>query len=405
MYNNMRKNKIVIHGAYDRYNYGDNLMPLVISDYLKKYRPEVLNRYEIIFSSISDSDLSEYNSPKTISIGSVLGQLDSEDVIIIAGGEVLCAPLSTLYLHMPKPKWINDTLTFVNRIKIVNKSVKIIANLFYPCPWSFPYIPDKSTIKHGVKIIYNTIGGSLDGVKGKEKEKIIDNLKGTSYLSVRDIRTQKSLTSNGIKSTLVPDSVHIISDLYHSAFFEENASNIVNKYKNLEYICFQAAPKKLGDSIEHVAKELKEICRNNNCKVLLLPIGYAAGHDDFYVLDKIRKEIPSISMIENDLTLWEIMYLISNSKLYIGTSLHGAITALSFSVPHFGLNKKITKLDDFLKTWSVPPFNGCFNISEIQEKAKDISSFNFQSIREKSKTNNIEVLEHFESLVNKIVKI
>lgn len=47
--------------------------------------------------------------------------------------------------------------------------------------------------------------------------------------------------------------------------------------------------------------------------------------------------------------LFDIMWLIKSSKLYIGSSLHGIITSMSFGVPYIGYCKK--KLMTYIDTW------------------------------------------------------
>jgi polysaccharide pyruvyl transferase WcaK-like protein len=400
-----KKNKIVLFGAYDRYNYGDNLMPIVITDYINKYKPEALVNNDILYVSISKSNLTKYGAPATTPINEIYDSLSNNDSIIVCGGEVLCAKLSTLYLHMPKPQILNKLLIKLNSMKYVNRLVDILAKFAYPSPWSFPYIPNKNKMKDRVSIYYNTIGGDLGSLNEKQLSDIKNRLVSAKYISARDVRTKSSLELNNIGDVnLIPDSVGLISKLYDQEYLTTKISNKVGLYINKRYICFQAAPNKLGEPIDVIVKTLNAICTQNGYELLLLPIGYACGHDDFEVLNEIHELLPNISSIEYELNLWEIMYLIKNSEMYIGTSLHGAITALSYGVPHFGLNKKISKLDNFLKSWSVYPFNGCYSISEIENKLPNITSESRQNLKEKSEENCKHILSHFNFMINQILE-
>src|SRR5690606_244290 len=49
--------------------------------------------------------------------------------------------------------------------------------------------------------------------------------------------------------------------------------------------------------------------------------------------------------------IYEIMYLISHSDYFLGTSLHGCITAFAYNTPFIPLNKKVRKLNNYTKTW------------------------------------------------------
>ena len=75
------------------------------------------------------------------------------------------------------------------------------------------------------------------------------------------------------------------------------------------------------------------------------------------------------------MNIYEVMYFIARSKFFAGTSLHGNITSMSYSVPHIGLNKSITKLDEYLRTWDLELQNHCIDFEELSDeynKIKDI---------------------------------
>jgi exopolysaccharide biosynthesis predicted pyruvyltransferase EpsI len=366
------KKKIVLYGAYDRYNYGDNLMPILLEMYINKYHQKQLDSYEFIHASISNSDLSSYSCFTTKSISSVKDELKKGDCIIVVGGEVLCATNAKLFLHMPKPKLLNDFYIKLNRLPVVSKLFKKWADLHYRAPWDYPYLPDHKMLTSGVDIKYNTVGGSLDWLSIHAEQDLTERLVNAAYISVRDKRTLDRLSHiNGVK--LYPDSAFIMSDLCSDDFLMSNVQEDIAAYSNEKYVVFQASPLKLGDSFDNLVEKLTSLHAVNNQKILLLPIGYAAGHDDFYILNKVHQKIPAFTDIKTDLNVWEIMYLIKHAEFYMGTSLHGAITAMSFGKPHFGINKAIQKLDAFLNDWSIAPFDHCYSVDDIDMLPKLIT--------------------------------
>ena len=369
------KEKIALYGAYDRYNYGDNLMPILLKMYLKKYYPEKLVDSEFINVSISDSDLSVYSCFPTRSISSVIAELTKGDSIIVVGGEVLCAPNATLFLHMPKPKLLNDFYIKLNRLPVIRMFFRKWADFQYRAPWDYPYLPDANVLADGVNVKYNTVGGGLDSLSVIDKKDLTSRLVNAKYISVRDKRTLNKLAAvDDVK--LYPDSAFIMSDLCSEEFLIKNVRDDILSYVKKQYVVFQAAPSKLGGSLDHIVKNLTALHAVNNKQILLLPIGYAAGHDDFYILNKIHQKISHITDIKVELNVWEIMYLIKHSDFYMGTSLHGVITAMSFGRPHFGINEAIQKLDAFLADWSIPPFDHCYPVSDIEKIPNIISSIN-----------------------------
>ena len=77
------------------------------------------------------------------------------------------------------------------------------------------------------------------------------------------------------------------------------------------------------------------------------------------------------------------MYLIANSRFFAGTSLHGNITAMSYAVPHIGLNREISKLDNYLKTWDLEGQNHCIDFEELYNEFKIISKISEKKLKDK----------------------
>ncbi|MBL1167153.1 polysaccharide pyruvyl transferase family protein, partial [Escherichia coli] len=129
-------------------------------------------------------------------------------------------------------------------------------------------------------------------------------------------------------------------------------------------------PYKVKFSAKQMADELGKIRREHDIDAVLLPIGYASGHDDVIFLEKVKACSEHTLLLLNELNVWEIMYVIAKSIGFYGTSLHGVITAMSFQIPHFCINDDITKLVSFLETWSVPPYHKPLSIDEISGTVK-----------------------------------
>jgi|26BtaG_2_1085354.scaffolds.fasta_scaffold00421_10 hypothetical protein len=354
--------KIVVIGAFDRYNYGDNLMPILFEFFLKKFYPNVFSNYEIVYSALVDSDLTKYKAKKTIAMHKVLGKKNEHPHSIISiGGEVLGASSSTLFLHMNNSKAANIFIAFLKKYRMTFFADILCKNI-YKLPWEYPYLPPKLS---GTLTVFNTIGGDVSKYSLSQRlNKIRIRISNSDYLSVRDSRVVKSI--DGFSSpNLLPDSAIVMGDLITDDFLINECSDKIFKLKNKSYICFQAAPKKSGATAVEWAKTLSEISEKYNLEVILCPIGYANGHDDIDFLKEIHKNMLGKSTLVYELTLWEIMFVIKNSTIFLGTSLHGVITALSFSVPYIGLNPNVVKLDAFLKDWGISPSNRCYSANEI----------------------------------------
>ncbi|HHQ6589414.1 TPA: polysaccharide pyruvyl transferase family protein [Serratia fonticola] len=358
------KRQVVLYGAFDRYNYGDNLMPMLLEMYFKRRFPDKCEGINFIFSSIMDSDLSRYDCKRTISMSKLLNVKEGTTLIVV-GGEVLGSDIGTLFIH------VQENLLFTNFLRLVRRFTPKLLSKFakkrYEAVWDFPYIPNKSSFTHNVKVIYNTVGG----IPHKSQVGII----GTAdFISARDDRTYKALSSVS-KRKLVPDSVLMMSKLIDIDFLADKVRNEVKDVlEGTVFVTVQACPYKVKFSAQELADELSSVVRDKNIKVVLLPIGYASGHDDVVFLEKVKRQSQEDLILLDNLTVWEIMYVIAISSGFYGTSLHGVITAMSFGIPHYCINSDIQKLVSFLETWSVAPFTKPITCAEIPDTLHNVTN-------------------------------
>lgn len=392
--------KIALFGAFDRYNYGDNLMPVLFEMFVKKYASEILTEFTFDYVAIDSSNLEKYGCYKTDSINSVVNTLPKGSAVVVIGGEVLCGRNQSLFLHM------QDSLFHHLALKVFKKLLPSMFNSYakrrYSTLWEFPFIPSNKFFSEDVKIIFNTVGGDLNGLDSSELSDVKERIFNSDFLSVRDQRTFDNLKGLEKETMLAPDSAYIMSDLLDQISLKAKVSREYLAQLPHEYFVFQAAPNKVGCSVNDCIKLISELAEASEKKIVLLPIGYASGHDDYHLLQKIHKALPEKSVLLYDLTIWEIMYAIMASKGYFGTSLHGAITAMSYNVPHFGINKRIAKLDAFLQDWSVSPFNQCYPIQEIATLPRLISEESIDNLKTKSDINIKKVKTNYQEILTVI---
>lgn len=347
--------EIILYGAFDRYNYGDNLMPILMEIYLNRFHSDRVKDYNIVFASIKSSDLTEYHCKKTVPITDFLGA-EEGSILIVVGGEVLSADVVGLFTH------VQSNPLNVKVIRACNKAfpqfTKKVAKKNYGAIWDYPYIPQISSFKNKVKVIYNTVGGVP---YSSQEQNIID----AAYISSRDERTYDAVSSMA-STELVPDSVLMVSSLIDLDFLENHVRlEIKELVDSKKIITVQACPYKVQFSPQEMARELDLISSTTNIQPVLLPIGYASGHDDTVFLQKVKDASSFGIPIYNDLSVWEIMYMIARSEIFYGTSLHGVITAMSFGIPHYCINHDIKKLVSFLNTWSIYPYNESITVTDI----------------------------------------
>lgn len=386
------KPKIIFYGAFDRYNYGDNLMPILLENYFLNEFPQILNWFDFEFASILDSNLSKYGCKKTIAVKNLL-KVPENSLLIVVGGETMGATRHGLYLHTFDNKKYHKIAIYCSRLLKI--PFIIFSYLKYPSPWYYPYIPDKKTFDNNVRVILNTVGGV-------PANRAMGAVKRIDYISVRDSRSFDGMKKY-FNVKLVPDSVLLLSKLYSIDDLKLRCrAEILEKFNfDQKYIIIQMCPYKASCDPNDLSDVLMNIKRQG-IQPVLLPIGYASGHDDIDYLRKVQIIANNELELFYELTVWEIAYFIAKSSGFYGTSLHGIITAMSYAVPHYCINKNLVKLTSFLETWSIDPFSKSIlpeDISKTLTLSYDIEKLN-------AKVNYAQDLieEHYQIILNSYIR-
>lgn len=394
----VKEKKIYIAGAFDRYNYGDVLLPIILEKRLR-----AVGFDDIEFCSTKEADLSYCGGFKTIPLSSIYNK-SKDSTIILTGGDVIGASIGTMFLHLSE----NKGKTFILKVfrKILGNNIFNYLCSKYTKLDIFPWVIDKEKF-HCRSVIYNAVGATnAQGLDSKSLKLIEHLMQKADYTSFRESYSQ-SLIKN-IDSSVYPDSAISMSEYFSRQQLKqlstEKINNFINKYKN-QYICIQVNREYLKDkNLDEICKELARVI-SQGYKILLLPIGFAALHEDLHSLDLIYKSMESKDVfLFDEISIFEIMNLIANSYFFAGTSLHGNITAMSYAVKHFCISRKMTKVIEFLNEWDIPEQQGYYelsNLSDCVEKVKDI--------KEEDLLSNLEVLlkysdDNFSNIVSAISK-
>jgi hypothetical protein len=375
--------KILVIGAFDRYNYGDLLFPLIIEKQLNTYKPG----FEFRFFGLIESDLSKEGGLPTEDLQAFYKacQNPNDKVhVIVAGGEALGVTWHSLWSAL------NKTYQKIHRYHVrISKVIDLnrIARMVLKGKTPLPFVFTKSDFPGVKTVILNSLGGSgLKKAQFEQYDFLKKKLNRADYLAVRDKTTLANLKENGVKAQLFPDSAILMSEFYPTEVLEKQITPEVREYvkANLgNYVFFQINKKTTVGKEDQIASELDKIQEKENVKICLCPIGKALNHDDHLALAVVKEKMKSPATYFDAENIWDIMYLIANSKAYIGTSLHGAITALSYGVPHVGL--KVEKLEAYLHTWGAKGNDFAVDFSEIHSQflvATDIPKSVYQEKRE-----------------------
>lgn len=382
--------KVLIIGAFDRYNYGDLLFPLVIEKQLSSYNKD----FQFEFFGLVESDLSDVGGLPTKGLQDFYRACSdpNEPVhVIIAGGEALGVTWNSLYAALnPLFQKVNKRHVKINKLIDLNQLTKKILK----GKTTLPFVFDKNDFSGVKSVILNSLGGS--GINAAVFEKfdfLKQKLQKADYFAVRDQLTIDNLAKNGIKADLFPDSAILMSEFYPQNFLHQKVTPEVAGYvaeHSGKYVFAQINKKTTRGKEQTIASGLDEIYQKGKTEICLCPIGKALDHDDHEALQELGNLMASPFQYFDADNIWDIMYLISNAKCYVGTSLHGAITAMSFGVPHVGL--KVEKLGAYLATWGVKRNFRSVEFSELYKQYQLAVSVPLEEYEE-SKNRQIEEIK------------
>ncbi len=357
------KKELYLLSPSDRFNYGDMLFPYILQHYLGQSVDCIKN------CATTRSDLKIYGGMPTLPYDELFkANQFSKNYLIVAGGESLFVkwPVVLSFLHkdicwlLKKMRWV---LVFPHTGRIYEMIIGLYTRIKYHPKTLFPFTIGLNEINNFQSVMYNSVGSVYlpaykNILKNKKCKAILDS---SEYLSVRDSESATAMKMMGVVHEMAPDSAILMSEVFSDDFLERKKSIDVNLEKKT-YIFFQINTLSARGKETFFASILNDISAKYEKKILLCPIGTALGHEDDVALKNVLKHLDrdKCVMVER-INIWDIMYLIKNSCLYFGTSLHGAITAMSFSVPMVTHGKK--KVAQYIKDWG-----GCFTDLENLKK-------------------------------------
>lgn len=384
-------NNNIIHflSASDRINYGDLLFPLIFKRFVEKSQLDVqFHNYGIV-----KSDLTHFGALPTQSYKTLLKNVKQQGgKLVIGGGEVFFANWNTLY------GFINPNFFKVKNNKII-KRFHLAKRLLSNNKVEVPFCPALEELGNNqIKLYFSSVGGgSFWGYSRNEQLKIEETLNSAAILSVRDKRTNLALERRGIKSKLVPDTALLMSDYFSKESLYNDININISNFKD-KYIFLQIGKYKGPKNIEKFVSDVKKIALRLGFKLVLCPIGKAPGHEDDQIL-KIMKKLEPDFIYVNPTNIFDIMFLISNASFYMGTSLHGMITAQSFEVPFVCLNNNLEKVSSYIQTW-IDETMDCIDFTELEKVEVIYEKWDKSALQTKNKLQKKMVTENLNLIIN-----
>lgn len=345
-------------GAFDRHNYGDILFPLLHAHFL---RQQLGNDVDIGYYAVKAADLTSVGGVASESMETLyrrIRQLPQAQRVIFCGGDVLSADWVTMVGQHLSNDLLCQGLALGRRVLGFRRTNKWLRRL-YQQSGKYPYVMDPAEGMAGIH--YTGVGGS--GFNPERNpghlHEVGELLTYSDTLSMRDQPAVDQFRDIGITPTLVPDTALIMSDAYSAATLSrltwQDEMEVCHGFAADNYIVFQAARTYLANRRQSVSRQLAILHANTGLSILLLPIGRATGHSDAQALEALYTELKRQGVpcaLQNSPHVLHIMASLALSRGYIGTSLHGAISAYAFGHKVCGIaTKRVKKLHSYLITW------------------------------------------------------
>lgn len=362
----MPKSPISIYGAIARFNYGDLLFPLILKDALESAgcdRP-------IEAIGLRASDLSPFGALPTKPVRWLADPANLPDgsKIIIAGGEALAAGWGRLYSHLLPQRGGDRIYSTMTRV-LSDRRLDQLGRRRARVDWTIPFAPSPKHFANRVGVIFNAVGGSgLASLSAEWLTEVKAALQDADYASVRDRSTLDLVGGPSSRVELHPDSAAVMADRFPPDWLLAHCRPDVRRIIDAgrPFVCFQLHRYFADTKLQRFAAELDQLQSRDGIRVVLLPIGRAAGHSDQVALKKVRRLMSTPADLPEDLGVFDIMALLAHGVAYAGTSLHGLITAMSFARPYAVLGKN-PKCLSFAATWAPEPFRGQLKASGFRD--------------------------------------
>lgn len=396
-------NKIAIVGAFSRYNYGDILMPIVVREMLGRRNGHLA----LEFYSYRNSDLSEIGGIPSKSLSNLYIDLAKGkfDWIVVAGGQVLGQEHRRMLPLELKTKGATKSLITQTGFKAFGKIapglINTICRRVAGIQATFPWIIEGE--ESAARTIYNTVGGNY-GYSNSLNRRASRLLALSPYFTVRSRSDFEIWKDTGVECKLVPDSVACISHVFRAG----NLSNLVRKEIRSQissigdYFIFQISRENAFRREAEIAQYIQKSVTATGLQCLLVPMGYAAGHEDDTALRNIAKYCDHRVHLLDNASVHEITYAISRADAYLGTSLHGAIVSSSYGVPHTTICAPNKKTQEYLESWKSTRLFST-NLNDLPSAAKYLVNDNEN--RKYTEIRSIEIINQVEQHFDLMAKI
>ena len=295
--------KLAHFGTFDVENYGDLLFPLI----LERRLSGLCDRF--VHVSPRGGPPPWDDCVETVGFDQFSRQGSDVDGLVVGGGQIIRATPTALKLY--NAGGISPFLTYPN---LWLGASYIAAREDLPLCWNAPGVPRDFTPVAAEYVRWSV------GL--------------TDYAAVRDGPSHDWLQEAGVEQRVevVPDTAIEVSRLWTeeeiSEAYKDAFSRRDRSLPDRTLVC-HVNSRWAGEDLATVAARIDRICRRLDATAVLIAIGPV--HGDSEVQRAVAREMNTDPLlIDRPHSLREVAACIARSDAYLGSSLHGMITACSF---------------------------------------------------------------------------
>jgi hypothetical protein len=279
--------------------------------------------------------------------------------LIIGGGDILRTDTTTLASHYktiyrkrighPYLQWIGEK--YFNKPTVIEKF--LAQCMGYEAPG--PFLLDGKSFPGIGSVNYCSCGIPLD-FAASEKGRVKDVMDNSSFIWLRDHQSREKLLATGVTKEIhvVPDLILTVSDFFDPAVERSKGQSILRSFgvdTGKKIVSFQCMPH-AGEPLEEIVAQLLQYRQRADAEIVLLPLGYC--HKDDRFLKRLCRESRGAFRYIGVRSIFDMLSVLAASNLFVGTSMHGNITALSYGVPHLFGPVHVDKVEGFLGMVDLP---------------------------------------------------
>lgn len=294
-------------GTFDVENFGDLLFPLLLKRRMANTGIECAH--------ISPTGTSGHwlDALPSVSIKEANEMESAFTSVIVGGGNILRDSPTSLPLYVSSSEATGGAMAYPT---LWRTAFSMAHRKRIPMCWNAVGVPHPTNTRYAVSIRW---GACL-----------------SSYIAVRDQDSRNNLLGSGISTPIrvVPDTALGIRDLW-------SASELCDAYHHVFSTSSRFVPERvlaisikrkyLPADLTETAATLDYLANYLNATPVLLALGPC--HGDLEIALSVARYMKLKPILPTLRSLKEIAACIGNAVQYVGSSLHGAITAVSFGVP------------------------------------------------------------------------